>query len=112
MSYVRHLYYNYMAIKNNLILSILLFGNCIIPNYFNDKIVKYKIAGDEYYKYLVLLSINDEIQSKYNIDMISIGLKLYDNYKKVVATHDDDDVLSEVSDLSHLSDLSDDITSS
>jgi hypothetical protein len=99
-----------MAIKNNLILSILLFGNCIIPNYFNDKIVKYKIAGDEYYKYLVLLSINDEIQNKYNIDMISIGLKLYDNYKKVVSI--DDDVLSEISDLSDLSDLNDHITSS
>ena len=108
MSYVRHLYYNYMAIKNNLILSILLFGNCIIPNYFNDKIVTYKIKGDEYYKYLVLLSINDEIQNKYNIDIISIGLKLYDNYKKVIS-NDDDDVMSDISDLS---DLSDDIITS
>lgn len=108
MSYIRHLYYNYMAIKNNIILSFLLFGNCIFPNYFNDTIVKCKIKGDEYYKYILLLTINDQIQNKYNIDMISIGLTLYDKYKKIIA---DDDIHSEISDLSDLSDLSD-ITSS
>lgn len=106
MSYIRHLYYNILAINNNFILSILLIANTIVPNYFNDTIIKYKLKGDEYYKFILIMNINDEIQNKYNIDMISIGMKLYDTYKNI-KKEENDDILSNISDLSDLSDISD-----
>ena len=110
MSYTRHIYYNFLAINNNLILTCLLFANTFVPNYFNEHIIKYKLKGDEYYKYIVIFKIGDEIQNKYNIDMISIGLKLYDKYKSIKDEQQkqkEDDILSDISDISDISDLSD-----
>ena len=95
MSYYRHIYYNLLAIQNNFILTILLIGNSIVPNYFNDQIIKYKFKGDEYYKYILILSIGDEIQNKYNIDMISIGLQIYDKYKSININEKKDEELDE-----------------
>ncbi len=108
MSYYRHIYYNLLAIQNNFILTILLIGNSIVPNYFNDQIIKYKFKGDEYYKYILILSIGDEIQNKYNIDMISIGLQIYDKYKSInINEKKDEDSLSQISDISDISNISD-----
>jgi len=113
-NYLRHIYYNFLAINNNLILIFLLFGNSLIPNYFNKDIIKYKLKGDEYYKYILLFTINDKIQNKYNIDMLSIGLKFYDKYISDTNNNnnndndnnDNDDNLSDISDLSDISHFS------
>jgi len=108
MSYTKHLYYNFLAFNNNIILNCLLIANSIIPNYFNDQIIKYKLKGDEYYKFIIILTINDEIQNKYNIDMLTIGLQLYDKYKSLTTDDDDnDDNKSNLSDISDVSDISD-----
>lgn len=104
MSYIRHLYYNLLIIKTNLIINFFLIGNLIVPRYFNKEIMNYKTQNDNYYKYIILLSLNDEIEEKYNIDMLTIGMKLYDNYKSYIKK-EDDDVLSEISDMSDLSDF-------
>ena len=61
MNYIRNIWYNLLAIKNNIILNILLVGNIFYPTYFNNKIVKYKNIGDNYYKYIFLLNFNDKI---------------------------------------------------
>lgn len=105
MNYTKHLYYNFLAFNNNIILNCLLIANSIIPNYFNDQIIKYKLKGDEYYKFIIILTINDEIQNKYNIDMLTIGLQLYDKYKSLT-TDDNDDIISNISDISDISDIS------
>jgi hypothetical protein len=109
MSYTRHIYYNFLAIKNNLILIFLLIANSIVPNYFNEQIIKYKLKGDEYFKYIVIFKISDEIKNKYNIDMISIGLQLYDKYKSIEETKETEkeDSLSTISDISDISEISD-----
>lgn len=109
MSYTRHIYYNFLAINNNLILIFLLIANSIVPNYFNEQIIKYKLKGDEYFKYIVIFKISDEIKNKYNIDMISIGLQLYDKYKSIEETKqtEKEDSLSTISDISDISEISD-----
>jgi len=107
MSYTRHLYYNFLAINNNLILTFFLIANSIVPNYFNEQLIKYKLKGDEYYKYIIIFKISDEIQNKYNIDMISIGLQLYDKYKSLeLEPKKDEDSLSQLSDISDISNIS------
>jgi len=105
MSYIRHLYYNLLVFKNNIIINYLIIGNLIIPKYFNNKIMEYKTLNDNYYKYIIILTINDEIEKKYHIDMLSIGMNLYNKYKSIINT--DDDKLSDISNLSDMSDLSD-----
>mgnify|MGYP003330777317 CR=1 FL=1 len=45
--------------------------------------MKYKELNDSYYKYKLLISFNDIIEKKYNIDLLSIGMKLYDKYKSI-----------------------------
>ena len=118
MSYMRNVYYNLMAIQNNIIINVLLIGNLFYPTYFNDKINYYRSKGETYYKYLLLLTINNEIVKKYNIDLIDIGMGLYDKYNKLMNNKDiqdiqddyDDDmssVISEASDTSDLSEISD-----
>ena len=117
MSYTKHLYYNFLAFNNNIILNCLLIANSIIPNYFNDQIIKYKLKGDEYYKFIIILTINDEIQNKYNIDMLTIGLQLYNKYKSLTTNDDnndnnddnddnDNEITSNLSDISDISDIS------
>ena len=117
MSYTKHLYYNFLAFNNNIILNWLLIANLIIPNYFNDQIIKYKLKGDEYYKFIIILTINDEIQNKYNIDMLTIGLQLYNKYKSLTTNDDnndnnddnddnDNEITSNLSDISDISDIS------
>ena len=105
MSYIRHLYYNLLVFKNNIIINYLIIGNLLIPKYFNNKIMEYKALNDNYYKYIIILTINDEIEKKYHIDMLSIGMNLYDKYKSII--NRDDDKLSDISNLSDMSDLSD-----
>ena len=39
MTYIRHLYYNLLIIKNNILLNLLLIGNTFNPKYFNNKIM-------------------------------------------------------------------------
>jgi hypothetical protein len=91
--------------KNNIIINYLIIGNLLIPKYFNNKIMEYKALNDNYYKYIIILTINDEIEKKYHIDMLSIGMNLYDKYKTIM--NRDDDKLSDISNLSDMSDLSD-----
>jgi hypothetical protein len=67
--------------------------------------MEYKTLNDNYYKYIIILTINDEIEKKYHIDMLSIGMNLYNKYKSIVNC--DDDKLSDISNLSDMSDLSD-----
>jgi len=75
-------------------------GNKIYPNYFNDDMINdYKKKGDEYNKYLFILNIGEIFIKKYNIDIIDIGNKFYNN---LIAN--DDDNLSDISDISDLSD--------
>jgi len=106
---MRHLYYNLLVFRNNILLNFLLLGNIIIPKYFNDKIIEYKKITDDYYKYIILITISDEIEKKYNIDMITIGMSLYNNYKLMLNDYDDDndEILSNLSDSSDLSELTD-----
>lgn len=105
MSYIKHLYYNLLVFKNNIIINYLIIGNLIIPKYFNNKIMEYKTLNDNYYKYIIILTINDEIEKKYHIDMLKIGMNLYNKYKAIM--NKDDENLSEISNLSDMSDLSD-----
>ncbi len=105
MSYIRHLYYNLLVFKNNIIINYLIIGNLIIPKYFNNKIMEYKTLNDNYYKYIIILTINDEIEKKYHIDMLSIGMNLYNKYKSIM--NSDEDKLSDISNMSDMSDLSD-----
>lgn len=102
MSYIRHLYYNLSIIKTNIIINLFLIGNLIVPKYFNKNILYYKNINDTNYKYIILISLNDEIEEKYNIDMLSIGMKIYDKYQLYINKKDDDS-LSDISDLSDLS---------
>lgn len=106
---MRHLYYNLLVFRNNIILNFLLLGNIIVPKYFNDKIIEYKKITDNYYKYIILITISDEIEKKYNIDMITIGMSLYNNYKLILNGYNDDndEILSNLSDSSDLSELTD-----
>jgi len=104
MSYVRHLYYNLLVFKNNIIINYLIIGNLIIPKYFNNKIMEYKTLNDNYYKYIIILTINDEIEKKYHIDMLSIGMTLYNKYKSIM--NSDEDKMSDISDISDISDMS------
>jgi len=109
MKFMRHLYYNLLVFRNNIILNFLLLGNIIVPKYFNDKIIEYKKITDNYYKYIILITISDEIEKKYNIDMITIGMSLYNNYKLILNGYNDDndEILSNLSDSSDLSELTD-----
>lgn len=110
MSYIRNVYYNLMAIQNNIIINVLLLGHLFYPKYFKDKINHYRNVGETYYKYLLLLTINDEIVKKYNIDLIDIGMGLYDKYMILMNKNNEkDDIseISEISEISHISELDD-----
>jgi hypothetical protein len=117
MNYLRFIYYNLLALKNNIFINFLLFCNILYPSYFNDKIIHYKNIGDNYYKYIILLNFGNKIEKKYNIDIINIGLKLYDKYNNTINNknnnnnndiddNDDFDTLSISSDMSNISDIS------
>jgi len=107
MSYIRNIYYNLLAISNNIIINFLLLGNLFYPAYFNDKIIHYKTLGDNYYKVILLLNFGDNFKKKYKIDIINIGLSLYDKYKIFMSNYNNEDNLSEISDISDISDMSD-----
>ena len=109
MRYMKNIYYNLLAFQNNIIINFLILGNIFYPNYFNDKIIYYKNLGDEYYKYVLLLNLRDKIEKTYNVDIINIGLKLYEKYKSISMKNDDNDndVLSDISDMSDLSKIDD-----
>jgi hypothetical protein len=106
---MKNIYYNLLAFQNNIIINFLILGNIFYPNYFNDKIIYYKNLGDEYYKYVLLLNLRDKIEKTYNVDIINIGLKLYEKYKSISMKNDDNDndVLSDISDMSDLSKIDD-----
>lgn len=107
MIYLYNAWYNFLAIQNNIIINLLLFGNIIYPTYFNDKLVYYKNIGDNYYKYIFILNIGEKIHKQYKIDVISIGLNLYSKYKMITNKNDDNlSVISDISDISNLSDIS------
>jgi len=110
MTYIRNIYYNLLAIQNNIILNFFLIGNIIYPSYFNDKVIHYKNLGDTYYKYIFFLNLGDKIHKKYNIDIINIGLKLYDKYKNISNNNDNsddelEDILSNISEISDINDI-------
>lgn len=109
MSYFMNIYYNLLAINNNIIINFLLLGNLFFPAYFNDKIIHYKAIGDNYYKFILFLNFGDNFKKKYKIDIINIGLSLYDKYQLFMANYKNNEIcnLSDVSDISDISDLSD-----
>ena len=92
-----NIYYNILAFQNNIIINFLLVLNIFFPKQMKNKLIYYKNKGDEYYKYLLLLTLNNEIQEKYNINLLNIGINLYDKYKKFIIKNDN---LSDLSDLS------------
>jgi len=98
------LYLKFLNFQNNLIINFFIILNQIFPNQFKDKLLYYKIKKEEYYKYLLLLSINDRINEKYHIDLLSIGMNLYDKYKTIIAKNDD---ISDMSDIEDMSDIDD-----
>jgi len=103
-----NIYYNFLAFQNNIIMNFLLILNVFFPTQMKNKLIHHKKKGDEYYKYILLLSLNNEIEEKYNINLLNIGINLYDKYKNfIININNDNDVISVVSDLSDLSDLSD-----
>ena len=108
---MKNIYYNLLAFQNNIIINFLILGNIFYPNYFNDKIIYYKNLGDEYYKYILLLNLRDKIEKTYNVDIINIGLTLYEKYKSISMKNDDNDddndILSDISDMSDLSKIDD-----
>ena len=114
MSYIRNVYYNLMAIQNNIIINGLLIGHLFYPKYFKDKIIYYRNLGDTYYKYLLLLTLNDEIVKKYNIDLLNIGMGLYDKYISLMNKDKDakdakDDIeIKEMSDIDDMSEIDND----
>jgi len=73
-----NIYYNFLAFQNNIIINFLLILNVFFPIQIKNKLIYYKNKGDEYYKYLLLLSLNNEIEQKYNINLLNIGINLYD----------------------------------
>lgn len=95
-----NLYYIWLIFINNIKINCLLMGYIFYPDKFKTKIIEYKTLNDEYYKYLLLLSINNEISAKYNIDIFSIGLKLYDKYQTII--QDNEDKMSEIEELSDI----------
>ncbi len=97
-----------MAIQNNIIINVLLVGHLFYPKYFKDKINHYRYKGETYYKYLLLLTINDEIVKKYNIDLIDIGMGLYDKYK-ILMNKNNEINRDNISEIDSLSDLEDDL---
>lgn len=99
-----NIYYNYLAFQNNIIMNFLLILNIFLPKQMKNNLIYYKKKGDDYYKYLFLLSLNNEIEEKYHINLLNIGINLYDKYKLFINNNDN---LSELSDLSDLSELSD-----
>lgn len=99
------IYYNLLAIKNNIIINFLLLGNIVYPSYFNEEIIKYKKIGEDYYKYIIFLNFGETFKQKYDINIIDIGLSLYDNYN-ILMNNNNDDNLSVSSDISDLSDIS------
>lgn len=105
MNYIRHIYYNFLIIKTNLIINLLLVCNIIIPKYFNKQIMDYKIINDNNYKYFLLISFNEVLEDKYNIDLLGIGMQLYEKYKSI-EKNPDEDSMSDLSDLSYISELS------
>ena len=108
MKYLNSIYYNLLAIQNNIILNILLIGNIIYPTYFIDKINYYKNKIDNYYKFINLLIFRDKIEKTYKIDILNIGLELYEKYKTIKNNNDScDDTNSIISNLSEISDLND-----
>ena len=92
-----NIYYNFLAFNNNIIINILLFLNIFLPKQMKNKLIYYKKKRDEYYQYLLLLSINNKIEEKYHINLLNIGINLYEKYKKIIVIKDD---LSDLSDLS------------
>lgn len=98
------LYLKFLNFQNNLIINFFFLLNHLFPNQFKDKLLYYRAKKKEYYKYLLLLTINDRINEKYHIDLLSIGMNLYDKYKTIIANKDD---ISDMSDIDDMSDIED-----
>ena len=101
-----NIYFNYLAFQNNIILNFLIIMNIFFPILMKQKIIFYKKKGDEYFNYILLLSLNNEIEEKYHINILNIGLSIRDYYKKIMTNNVD--TLSDISDLSDIGHLSDD----
>jgi len=97
-------YYNLLAIGNNIIINFLLLGNIIYPNYYNNKIIEYKKKGDTYYNFILFLNFGETIKKNYNINIIDLGLQLYDNLNNNSNIENDESDLSDLSDLSDIED--------
>jgi hypothetical protein len=79
--------------------------NIFFPILMKQKILFYKKKGDEYFNFILLLSLNNEIEEKFHINILNIGLTLHDYYKKIMTnTVDNLSDISELSDIGHLSD--------
>ena len=97
---LKNIYYNYLAFQNNIILNFILIANLFFPKQMKKNIIYYKKKSDEYYNYIFLLSINDEIEEKYHINILNIGLTFYNKYKNLIKN--DIDNMSEIDELSDL----------
>jgi len=102
-----NIYYNLLAIQNNIIINFLLFCNLFFPKIIKNKLIYYKNKSDIYYKYILLISLNDEINEKYNIDLLSIGLNIYSKYQQFTKKINEIDNISDISDISDISNISD-----
>lgn len=101
------IYYNLLKSYNSIILNCCLIGYNFFPNYFEEKIKYYKKQNDIYKNFIMFLSLADNIYNKYNIDVINIGTKIYNNYTKYNTIELDilcDDDLSDISDMSDIDD--------
>ena len=90
------IYYYYLIFQNKFIINILSFINIFFPKQMKNNLIYYKKKGDDYYRYLLILSINEEIEDKYNINILKIGMNLYEKYKKNI--NDDIEDLSDIED--------------
>ncbi len=106
IKYVRSIYYNARVFYNNIIFNFLIFCHLLFSNsYFRNTLISYKNKIDIDFKYLILISYNEEIEKKYNFSPLDIGLELYYSYFKK-KNDETESVISNSSDLSDVSDIS------
>mgnify|MGYP003338817604 CR=1 FL=1 len=103
------IYYISMIIINNIKINCLLLGYIFFPDKIKIKLIKCKTLGDEYYKYLSLITISDEISAKYKIDIFNIGLQIYNKYQMIINSNNNnnnnnEDTMSEIDELSDIED--------
>ncbi len=105
--HIRTIYYNSLVFYNNIIFNFLVICHLIMPNYFRKSLITYKNKIDNDFKFLIIISLNEEIEKKLKISLLDIGLNFYNSCFKEEEKTDKDEVMSEMSDMSDMSDISD-----